>query len=115
MSLVNISNPPRNRGKHPFEIPIGSSGEFVVSVSPGRNIQINVSNPAGDAFDHIYYNFSEKEATDSGVARVKGVIQASIVDTNYNAGSIVGMQEVGIELGAPSTGAIIVEIVECKL
>lgn len=104
-----------NKGKHRFIIEAGEDGEFVFSVSPGRRVNINIGNPAGTAFDHIFYNFSEAEDDHDKTTRVQGLVQAGITDINYSAASLVGMQEVGINIPIASASDITIEVLESKL
>lgn len=114
--MALISDDISGQGKHSAVIPSGSlAGIYEFPLSPGRRINVIIGNPGAQAFDHIYYNFTESEASAFNISRVKAVVETGIVETNYSSSSIVGMRTVGIELQGTSTSDLTFEVLESKV
>jgi len=111
--LDNISKEP---GRHTSTVPIGTpAGVYEFAVSPGRRITMVMGNAGGQAFDHIFYNFTPNEASRLGITRQKAVVEAGITETNYNKSSIAGVRTVGFELQGTSTSELMFEVHESKI
>jgi len=110
-----LQNKPGSAGRHVCVLPIGTvSGVYEIEVSVGRKTVINIGNPGGETFDHIFYNFTKAEATAFGITRVKGIATSANTGVNYNKSALAGVRTVGIDLTGPTADVVTIEVVESK-
>ena len=96
-------------------IPSSSTGIFTFKVSPGRRYNMIVNNNTGGTFNVGYYLFTPEDDTVDSMTRVWAQDIKTVTDAQQIAASIIGMEEIGIELTVASSTDIQIELRECKL
>jgi hypothetical protein len=98
-------------------VPAGSTGIFTFTVARGKLYNFVVANNTGGTYNIGYYLFSADDDVNDSMTRtwVDDAATLAITDAVKNVASVIGAEEIGINITVASSTDLTVELVECKL
>ena len=96
---------------HTIEFANAETDTKLVNVVPGRNMQIAVSDPAGDAvYDIVFYLYTAEE-------KATRILHVSEADKSgpFVGTSIAGFVQLGLNVKTGGSQGVTMEILECKV